>query len=639
MLMRKDSQALGRIMDFLLPRTLREKKAVTELAAATERSLHFFLEQHRCVPRKAEADFMALGETLQSVHGDAGRMSRQLLEAIALLGSREDGLMADLRRLSEDSLRQLHEQRREIAGNLGIVGSISTRLGNLAVQIETLDRLGLYLGVVGLNIGVESTRSSEILEMFSGVAGEVRQLAVKIRTAAAEIANDCQQEQQEQQEIAAGVGDSLTSLAGLARDAEQAVREAVACITEIMDRSLAALAEANEHTGIIAEQVGRIVMGIQLHDSMSQRVDHIVKALTPMGENLRQLKHDAPAEQRLERLASCRQIIILQCGQIKWIINEVEEARHKSLLAFQAIDQRVEALARSFTLLQEVGSDSEGVKKADPLSALQEALQRLEQLLARGSAMVGRINQSARQTTSMAERLNGHMRSIEKIRINIHMKALNTIVMSARLGGHGMSMEVLAQETKSLSDQAQGFVGEVLSIHAAIADSVRKLHVEDSRDQAGSREALLAASTRNISETLARFQQESSASGGQAARLRAAIAEAGHGLRFLDELAAELSDHLGQLEKIAERITPWVGHIVSTGVAEEDSRLEALYSMDRERQLHAAIIGAGPGVSALQAANMAPAAPTGEGEILFFTDGKEEGETGVGTENDNVELF
>lgn len=572
---------------------MRKNKGAAEVAVAAAERLRLFLERHRDIGRRTEPEFMTLGEILQSVHGDASGMNRQIIDTIGLLGDRENGVMADLRQLSENSLRELDLRRREISGNLAVMETISARLGSLVEQSNILDRLGLYLGVVGLNIGVESTRSPEILEMFSGAAQEVRQLAAKIRRVAGEIAADCRKEQQDQQEIVALVDKSLPALTGLAREAEQTVHEAVHCIEEIMDRALAALAEANGHTRAIAEQIGRIVMGIQLHDSMSQRIAHIVEALTPVGDSLDRLKSGLPPDERLACLASSRQLITLQCGQIEWIIDEIEEARSSSLLAFTTIDRQVEALARSFALLREAGGGSGTTEQADPLSLLQAALERLRHLLDEGAAMIGQLERSGHQTATMTDRLSGHMRNTENIRFDIHIKALNTIVMSARLGERGQSMEVLAQETKFLSDQAHGFVDQVTSMHATIASAVRELRLEDGRhDQKESKGAMLADSTRSISETLARFHREAAAAGEQANTLRCAIAKADDSLQFLERLAAELRDHRDQLRDVAEYIAPWVGETAPVDLGSEGSRLEELYTMDRERKVHGAVVGA-----------------------------------------------
>ena len=253
--------------------------------------------------------------------------------------------------------------------------------------------------------------------------------------------------------------------------------------------------------------------------------------------------------------------------------------------------------------------------------------------------MIDRLDRSARQTASMAERLDSHMRNVEKIRFDIHIKALNTIVMSARLGGHGRSMEVLAQETKFLSDQAHGFVDGVTAIHGAIAGSVQTLGLsETDRGQGRDKGELLADSTRSISETLARFHREAAAAGEQANALHSAIARAGDSLQFLEGLAAELREHHDRLQETAECIAPWVKRIVPAGLEKEDARLQALYSMDRERQMHAAVIGTGVLVPAGDSGPPSPA-PADDDGALLFTDGESNGDTGSGKEDDNVELF
>jgi hypothetical protein len=427
-------------------------------------------------------------------------------------------------------------------------------------------------------------------------------------------------------------------LTGLAQEAALAVEQAVGCIEEIMGKAVAALAEANEHSTAISDEVGEIVVMIQLHDSMSQRSAHIVEALSMVVDTLEKEDDHAQAK-RLQRLATARRLILLQAGQIERIIDETEEANRKSRLAFQAIDQRVAALGHCFSVLSTAaGNGQDSAASAEPLFLLQTALGRLSRLLAGGSTMIDQLNDSARQTLLMAGRLVSHMKDIQAIRFEVHTKALNTIIMAAHLGDQGTTMEVLARETKVLSDQAHGFVDEVTAIHGDIAESVQTLQFEDNGLIAGNPGGeRLDSSLGLIAEAMGRFNGESAAAGDQAEILRATIARAGDGLEFLDRLAAELRGHHRQLAAIAELIAPLVAQLDFDPVLDEDSRLQALYTMDKERQLHAAMFGA-DGAGSQTAGKEGAAAGGGDGcrPMVEVPAGPS---SAAKTQDDNIELF
>jgi hypothetical protein len=599
--------------------------------------LRSFPDMQMEICQRFEPDFIRLGDALQAVAADADELTRQTVGTIGLLGKGEGGVMADVRQLAEQSLRELRGRTWKIEHSLQMVRDIFANLDQLATQAEFLQKLGLFLGVVGLNIGVESTRSAKSSGMFSGAAQEVRQLAAKIGQVATEIAADCELEQTGQQAVGDRITQSLTTLTGLAKEAELAVRDAVICIEEIMGKALATLAEANEHARAISSQIGEVVMIIQLHDSMNQRVVHIVKALTMVAETLNQADGQAQGD-RLSRLAVARRFIDLQASQVKRLLVETEEADRNSRTAFQIIDQQVAALGHCFSVLSSAAIDERGsADQANPLFPLQEALDRLSCRLAEGSAMVDQLSESASQTSSMAGRLIGHMKNIETIRFEVHMKALNTIIMAAHLGDQGRTMEVLARETKYLSDRAHGFVSEVTSIHGKIAESIQALQLEDdSRASDNGRGGdLLGGSIGIIAETMSRFNQESAVARGQAEVLRQAIAKAGDGLEFLSRLTAELSDKQRQLAAIADFISPLVREVDSDLAVREGGRLETLYTMDKERKLHLALLGSS---MAFQEAGEKTAERGGDLEHPFAEAG---GVSEAKTRNrdDNVELF
>lgn len=551
--------------------------------------LDYFLAAHRQLPGRVESDFIRLGRTLQDVYAEAEAESRRTRETIGLLGIGREGngedneTIGELRRLSADSLRELSERRREIAGNLQVITMICQRLGKLAGHGETLRKLGLYLGVVGLNIGVESTRSASSMELFSGIAPELRQVANQINLVAEEINNDCRREQRDQRLIARTTEADLKQLASLVRAAEEAVAEALIQTETITARALSALAEAEKYGSEIAEQLGLVVMGVQLHDNMSQRIAHIVEALEIVRADFQGLADDDDALPRRQKMAVASRIIELQGEQLGRIIKETSKAREESGQAFRIIDDKVRRLEQSLNLSRQ------GAAEPDTLDCLRAALERLEGLIAQGDAMIDRLDAGARQTVAMTGRLAKHMKNIEKIRQDVHLKALNTIIMASHLGEEGRSMEVLAQETKKLSDLAHEFVGEVGDLHRDIGDSVHQLRLGDEQgpEAADANRRTLG----DISETLALFNSRAAAAGNQALVVGNGLDRAGEGLVFLDRLIGELESDRQRLVEISRMIKPFVTDVPPEFMNEIALHLGTLYTMEKEREMHETVLG------------------------------------------------
>jgi methyl-accepting chemotaxis protein len=599
--------------------------------AVVDRLLHF-LEIHRNIGQNFEPDFMNLGEALQAVYTDSTQLTQQILAAVDLLGNEDNGVMADLRRLTEDSLQELRDRGQKIGLNLDAVQSIFPRLSNLVSQAEALNKLGIHLWEVGFNIEVESARTTANLALFASFPRELKQLAAKMRQVATEIIIGSKKEQQEQQTVSKEIAQNLDGLIVLAQEVESAVREAIGCIEEIMGRAVAALKEANDHAKAISSQIGEIVMRIQMHDRMSQLIAHIVQTLTTAVDLLDQSGDDVLEGERLEMLTVLRQLILLQCAQIRRIIDETVEANRKGREAFQVIDQRVEALGHSFSTLSLSPADNNiSEETTDPLSLLEAVLDRLKSLLGEGATMINHLNESGRQISSMTGRLVDHMKGIESIRADLHIKALNTMVMAARLGDHGRTMEVLAQETKALSEQAYGFVDSVKDIHIIVVETVQAFQDEDdNRDGCEDRGALLGNSMQTISEIIERFNRESAATIDHTDVLRNAIIKANDGLEFLGRLEANLIELHGELEAIAEFITPWAGKTDASFLSDKSELAEVLR---KEQELQAALLRNND--SSFRATR--PAAKESDDDEPFFIEAPAPDKTVP--KEDNIEFF
>ncbi len=579
-------------MFFLMPWKTRTKEA--ELLPEVSLRLERFLAIHREIPRMSEPDFITLGGFLQQVHRAAEGMTGLIQETIALLGidhtdpAREGGVLTDLRRLSAAALAELTGNRREIENNLAIIRTIGKRLKGLAGHGETLRKIGIHLGVVGLNIGVESTRTANGRELFGEIAPEVREVADRIHRVAEEIDHDSRHQLREQDEIGRAITADLQALERLTEQAEETVAEALIHVEAATGEALQSLLAAEEHGSAIAAQLGRLIVEMQLHDSMSQRIGHVVSALETMLSDLAE-PPGPEGGQTPARLVAAHRLIELQAGQLERIIAETREAEEKSRQAFREINQRLNLLERACGRQPQGPTNAATTDTAakDPVKPLLIALNHLDELLARGGAMTERLNAGARQTVEISQRLAQRMRHIENIRFEVHLKALNTIVMSARLGDDGLGMEALAQETKRVSDLAHQFVNEAGTIHSEISAAAGNLRLGNPPPGKPALDSAAGPTLPEITAVLERFTARSAeAACSGTAEVGRGLLEADARLDFLARLAGEITVDRQRLKEIGALLSPLVAGLESSPDPDELQRLEQLYTMEKERELH-----------------------------------------------------
>jgi hypothetical protein len=188
-------------------------------------------------------------------------------------------------------------------------------------------------------------------------------------------------------------------------------------------------------------------------------------------------------------------------------------------------------------------------------------------------------------------------------------------------------MEVLAQETKRLSDQANEFVDEAVRLHDYIDQAVNALATQCG---SGCRNTLLDNSSETIAEAFTMFNQSSAEASEEGGALQEEIARASNGLGFLQGLADEMAEQRKELKAVDQLLEALVGNVQ---LADDDpahslASLESRYTMQKERKLHSVLF--------LETGKSAGVA-NGSGE----TSGKAAGPPRSSDQDlgDNVELF
>lgn len=547
-----------------------------------------------------EPKFMELGEELQAVFFDATGLTDQISEKVKLFGEDSDeSLLAKVRRRVENCLEELRDFRTEVSKKTDHINKLVDYLGHLHKRCDAFEQTTMFIRVVGLNVGVESTRSAECREMFSVVAEEIKKVSEKITDITKTILKDSKTEQARQVATSGGISEGMNHLDILAQDGENAVRQAVRHIEQLIRISIETLEDAGTHTEEISRQVGEIVQGIQFHDNMNQRIEHITNAL----EDVKKLcdrggETAEPGGTKAERFGRAYAILEIQEAQLERVISEVDLVHQKTHEAFEKIKSKVSGLAESLPSFDSNGGSGrpEGNSSSeDPVSALKSALDQLQTIQGKGRRLVERITETTSHASETVANLSDHTKRVRRISLDTHIMALNAIVKAAHLGENGRTQEVLAQEIRSLSKRSDAFVEDVESNIEQINLSAKDLTgVRIEEEEKGFTDIAPAESLDKEVEELTRayasFLEDSAVIIQRAEALQAAITRAGNGLDFISLLAQELGDHLTAVSDVRKMFSPWAtaGH---GGSQDEASMLAERYTMVEEREIHERALG------------------------------------------------
>ncbi|MBU4053953.1 MAG: methyl-accepting chemotaxis protein, partial [Proteobacteria bacterium] len=499
--------------------------------------------------------FMGMGTDLQTIHQNTGDLARNVLNWVGLLDDKnESGAFFTLRKLADMALEELLSCQKEIEEKLSQRKLVMEHLDSLSGIFVRVEKIGLLLKIVAMNIGIESARTHKSFELFSVVSMETSHLSMKIRQIADTSFEVLNSAGESQKALYHSLSQGLHHIRGMARNAGKIVHEAVGEIECLMAASRNAVEKAGVNSHRIREQVGELVAAIQFHDNMSQRIAHITKALKDAKILLDEsLKNKSPENGKDSSLTAIS-IIHLQTMQLKGIIGEIRRIHCQGRDAFENILGEIDALLECLTRMSGDSSfpDSEKGKNNDPFEKLQTSFGSLAQVLLQAQELLNPARQSASKASETVEQIEKLVRDIHSIEFETHLMALNAIVKAAHLGQEGGALEVLAQEVKQSSDQSVGVLDRTTDLLQQITATAEKLQEEWAANEAGT---TLNQAANTLSKVCRDFSKDSEAARIQAETIKKSISGLVSNLDFMPRLAENLSGCLERMEgSIQDRV-------------------------------------------------------------------------------------
>ena len=543
-----------------------------------------------------EPRFIELGAKLQSLYSEARDLGQLSTEVCGLIeGDSDQGILTNIRIAARRSVEELQSCQSEISKSLLEVEASTEHLGKLYRMCEVIKKTAKTLGVIGLNIAVESERSVEFSGMFAVFVKEIKELARKVDAISQSIRGDAVTARSKQLAAINEISEGLDLLRGLTQQAEEAVGISAREIEWFMNLTRQRMAESAARSLEISRQVGDIVVAIQFHDIARQQVEHIIAALRQAEKVFDDESSSANPDEEFKRgLNRVHSMLHLQAAQLRQVVLEIDAAHEKSMEAFNYIRKEVSGL------LTETPHFSCGnLKKIEAENAfdkMKSSLGRLYPLLSQGYDLGSRMQKTAEEVSDAASGLSRHVAQVRDISTDLHLKALNAIVMTLHLGEKGRTFGVLAREVKELSNEANGFVEEVVVILESITSLARGLGGEERQDIETSlgdqSESIhsLDEGLQAISSARERLPNDFGEALQRADSLEKFILQAKEDLGFLSEMSLELDGHLKLLDETVQLLSPWSdGNLKLT--QEEDDAVISSYTMQKEREVHDLIAG------------------------------------------------
>ena len=517
--------------------------------------------------------FLMLGEKLNETFSASEQLSGLVLNTLNLGQAGEDkNRLRDIHTVSDTVVQTLRSAQENIRTHLAHLASGITHLESLSKGCGQTDRLSMLLNVITLNIAVESRRSRESNAMFEVFVQEIGGLAHRIKTVSTVLNDDAEKEKQCQQAYLKALEQKLETFVRLTNDSEKAVKESTKTIQDLIEASFHSLEKASSHSAAITGKISEIVMAIQFHDIVRQKLEHVV---TVLGEIPPMDKKNTR-----EALADAFSTLRVQKAQVLGVVSEIRAAHERIMDAFHTIDREAQALARC---LSTTGIEKKDFSEADLFSGAIESMMKLTSLLTHAEDLDRQMEEAVATASDSIKKLNRHIRIVEEISLDLHRKALNAVIKSASLGEIGLALEVLAQEVTKTSHALNEFTATVTGIIQAVSDTTDKTGQKTSG--LGQSHALLNTAIQHISQDYELFRENSAAARVPAEKFTRLLSWAKTDLSFMPEFAETLENQTRELDKILSSMSD------SDMGSPEKIPEASIYTMESERLIHSEVVG------------------------------------------------
>lgn len=542
--------------------------------------------------RKTESDFLDLGGLLQTTHSEARELTQNIMATLSdEHGESIESALSVVQTHASEALGELEQGQTELGEDLLQLGSIHADLCTLLDKNNLFKQVAKNLKMVGLNISIESSRQDDEKQSFQTLAEEIAELAQTVHGVVNDIRDDADNARRNIDAIQSEIEGRMQHLGSVMNSARNAVGQSLEEVDHLMQVMVQSLDRISAGADEIGEQVGQLVISIQIHDNISQRVAHIESAMDEVVEMIDTASAlDLPVHGQMAVLGKAYGITHLQVTQVKTVVRDIAKVRQTCETALDNLLGAVAAVARPDGIDMSV-RDGEGRSQMGThhhtVVRLENALEQLIALLDEGGRDIERLNEARNETGKAISRMDEHLAKVADVNFDIRLKALNAVVKSGRLGEAGRAIAAIVNEIKSLAAQSGTTIGAVSDIMESITSASTRLDRGEMENAAGESSAAgqLRQGIDSFTVACSGFRQGSAEAFDLGQQLETKIGQSRHHILFFESLLSafnhghdQLVHVLGQLEPFAEEAPQdWI---------DEEKAIIARYTMQSERDAH-----------------------------------------------------
>lgn len=548
-------------------------------------------EVHRLVAagKTDQAKFLALSGYIQNLAAESETVLNKSDELLSLaLGEQggEEALMATTELLAEP-LSFEAESQTVYAGLLRQMSASGEQIERTCKVESELRHTLTLLRTLQTLFRVESAHLSEEAQLtFQAVTSEIQALEARVTGTFEEKFRALRKTRGMIRDVAARIGTTLSERGRSTAETRHSLDRALAEVREQFAGDRRHDTNLSKVTQSISREVAKLVMSIQTHDIVTQKIEHLATSLTELETECRKTAETGGAPVKLwVRLGILARV---QGQQLSIVGGELVRAKDTIVESTARILEQAADLEDSSVLMK--GFSDATTSATDMIQLLLTAIAETRGLAAEAVSSAEFSAEAVKPLSSAAKDLTDAM---TELGYRVSLLALNAQVEAAH-HGEGTGLGVLAaktvdvaSETVTASEQVREAMDEVggrlMEVESAFVQSKDRW-----QELAGNFNTAVARHESTLHAMRDRMLQTLAGLSGALETVHKLAGSVGEGVRFLDPYCAQLDQVREALSTAASTAAPFAA--AASEADRQDTWMSQKYTMEGEREIHRAIV-------------------------------------------------
>lgn len=404
-------------------------------------------------------EFLVICEKLTNFSLNAKEISQMTLSVAELLSGKEivDAIKA-LKEILDRISGYLKHAEEEVQHNIEILQQVLMMIDPIFNPLKGFEKIIKMLNILGTATKIENARLDSNNDKFSNLSEAVRNLSNNMKSKIVNI-------EESSELLSRIINEKLTKIFKLKEiqysQTTNILGNIKACLTTLLEKQHLSSETAKDlsiRSNEISTRIDEVVISLQFHDITRQKIEHVKETLDELaGEFEAELKNNIRI-----RLSDCPNLISLvkktgaicelQAAQIRLSRDEILSAVHGIIGSLNGIVKNITDISGN---VQQLVTISHNDRKAF-FKEIESGIESIITSLFTNVKVNLELTSTIKSIVEMVREMDGFVKDIKKIDLEIELIALNGLINAAHIGNNeGAALSILAESIQRLSVDAR----------------------------------------------------------------------------------------------------------------------------------------------------------------------------------------